>query len=96
MATKTKQIKFFTVVGYARVKGCIENNRYHQVCKTRKEAAQIIADEINEFISDYEVEHKPVSAKDCEYGYEIYAYNDSDDKLDLSIVDHTIPADFFK
>lgn len=96
--TKPKQkiIKFFTVVGYSRIKGCIENNRYRDVFKTRKKAAQLVADEINEFIGDYQVEHRPLSAKDCENGYEIYAYNDADDKLDLEIVEHKVPADFFK
>lgn len=93
---KPKTIKFFTIVGYARIKGCVENNRYRGVYKTRKQAAQVVADEINEFIGDYQVEHKPVSAKDCEYGYEIYAYNDADDKLDINIIEHKVPADFFK
>jgi hypothetical protein len=25
-----------------------------------------------------------------------YAYNDADDRLDLDIVEHRVPADFFK
>lgn len=50
----------------------------------------------DEFIGDYQVEHRPLSAKDCENGYEIYAYNDADDKLDIEIVEHKVPADFFK
>lgn len=93
---KPKTIKFFTIVGYARIKGCVENNRYRGVYKTRKQAAQVVADEINEFIGDYQVEHRPVTAKDCEHGYEIYAYNDADDKLDIDIIEHQVPADFFK
>lgn len=95
-AKTKKSITFFTVVGYSRVKGCIENNRYDDVFLTRDAAAQFIADEINDFISEYEVEHSPVKASNCKNGYEIYAYNDDDDKLDLDIVKHTIHPLCFK
>ena len=94
--TKQKTISFFTVVGHARINGCIENNRYSDVFKTRKEAAQFVADELNEFIGDYNVEHHPLKASECMNGYEIYAYNDADDKLDMEVIEHKVPADFFK
>ena len=82
--------KFYTVVGYARINGCIENNHYTEVFKTRNEAAKFVAEEINEYIDQEEIDEKHVSAKDCKGGFEIYAYNDDDDKLDLDIVEHNI------
>lgn len=95
MATKEKMIKFFTVVGYARIGGCIENNHYTEVFKTRAQAAKLVAEEINEYINQEGIETDYVTAKDCMHGQDVYAYNDADDKLELDIVEHKVPADFF-
>lgn len=94
---KAKTIKFFTVVGNSRIGGCIENSIYEQVFKTRRAAAKFIADEINDFIDQEELAERPKeTAKSCMYGCCFYAYNDADDRLDLDIVEHKVPADFFK
>lgn len=94
---KAKPIKFFTVVGNSRIGGCIENSNYEQVFKTRREAAKFIADEINDFIDQEELEERPKeTAKSCMNGCCFYQYNDDDDRIELDIVEHKIPADFFK
>ena len=93
---KTEGIKFFTVVGNARIDGCISNNHYTQVFKTRKEAAKFIADEINDFIDQEELEDRPKeTVKSCMNGCCFYQYNDDDDRLELDIVEHKVPANFF-
>ena len=94
--TKPKDIKFFTVVGNSRIGGCIDNGYYPNVFKTKTEAAQLIAKEINDYIDQEELEDvKHVTAKDCMDGYCLSAYNDDDDRLELDIVEHKVPADFF-
>jgi hypothetical protein len=94
---KTKTIKFFTVVGNSRIGGCIENSIYEQVFKTRREAAKFIAGEVNDFIYQEALEERPKeTAKSCMGGCCFYAYNDADDRLDFDIVEHKVPADFFK
>jgi hypothetical protein len=95
--TKTNTIKFFTVVGNSRIGGCIENSNYEQVFKTRREAAKFIADEVNDFIDQEELEDRPKeTAKSCMNGCCFYQYNDDDDCIELDIVEHRVPADFFK
>jgi hypothetical protein len=94
---KTKTIKFFTVVGNSRIGGCIENSNYEQVFKTRRKAAKFIAGEINDFIDQEELAERPKeTTKSCMSGCCFYAYNDADDRLDLDIVEHRVPTDFFK
>lgn len=94
---KAKTIKFFTVVGNSRIGGCIENSNYEQVFKTRREAAKFIAGEINDFIDQEELEDRPKeTVKSCMNGRCFYQYNDDDDRLELDIVEHKVPADFFK
>lgn len=109
-APKAKTIKFFTVVGNSRIGGCIENSNYEQVFKTRREAAKFIADEVNNFIDQEELEDRlKETAESCMYGTCFYIDNDEDDeddrldfdsdeddRLDFDIVEHTVPADFFK
>lgn len=94
---KAKTIKFFTVVGNSRIGGCIENSKYEQVFKTRRKAAKFIADEVNDFIDQEGLdESRKETAKSCMDGCCFYAYNDADDSLDFDIVEHKVPADFFK
>lgn len=94
---KTKTIKFFTVVGNSRIGGCIGNSIYEQVFKTRRAAAKFIADEVNDYIDQEALEGRPKETiKSCMDGCCFYAYNDADDRLDLDIVEHRVPADFFK
>ena len=94
--TKTPTIKFFTVVGNSRMDGCINNNLYPQVFKSRREAAKFIADEVNAFIDQEELEGRvKETAKSCMHGTCFYAYNDDDDRLEFDIVEHKVPVDFF-
>ena len=94
---KAKTIKFFTVAGNSRIGGCIENSTYGQVFRTRRDAARFIADEVNDFIDQEDLDDRPKeTAKSCMAGCCFYAYNDADDRLDLDIVEHKVPADFFK
>lgn len=94
--TKTKDIKFYTVIGYARIGGCIDNDYYTDVFKTRREAAKFIANQINDYIDQEELEDEEhVTAKECMHGKCLSAYNDDDDRVDLGIVEHKVPADFF-
>lgn len=94
---KAKPIKFFTVVGNSRIGGCIENSIYELVFKTRRAAAKFIADEVNDYIDQEGLEGRPKeTTKSCMDGCCFYAYNDEDDRLDLDIVEHKVPADFFK
>lgn len=87
------EIKFFTVVGYARVERSIGNNIYSPVFKTRAKAAKFIANEVNVFIESEGIEGRPKeTAKSCMNGACAYAY---DDRLELNIVEHHVPADFF-
>jgi len=92
---KTKNITFFTVVANARIGGEINNNHYTEVFKTKRQAAKLIADEVNDYIEQENLEEEKVTSKDCMNGYIIYAYNDADDRVDFDIVKHTVPADFF-
>lgn len=94
--TKTKNITFFTVVANARIGGEINNDIYTDVFKTRHQAAKFIAQEVNDYIEQENLEDEKVKAKDCTNGYIIYAYNDADDRVEFDIVKHTVPADFFK
>ena len=94
--TKTNTIKFFTVVGNSRIGGCIENIISEQVFKTRREAAKFIADDINDFIVQEELEDRPKeTVKSCMNGCCFYQYNDDDDRIELDIVEHKVPANFF-
>lgn len=93
--TKVKNITFFTIDGNARIGGEINNDLYTEVFKTRQQAAKFIANEVNDYIEQEDLEHEKVTAKDCMNGYLLYANNDADDRLDVDIVKHTVPADFF-
>ena len=94
---KAKTIKFFTVVGNSRIGGCVKNSIYEQVFKTRRAAAKFIADEVNDFIDQEELEgRQKETAQSCMDGCCFYAYNDADDRLDFDIVAHRVPADFLK
>jgi hypothetical protein len=95
--TKAKTIKFFTVVGNSRIGGCVENSIYEQVFRTRRAAAKFIADEVNDFIDQEELEgRQKETTQSCMDGCCFYAYNDADDRLDFDIVEHRVPADFLK
>ena len=92
---KAECIKFFTVVGNARIGGGISNNHYSQVFKTRGKAAKLIAGEINDYIRQENLVRDMYTAADCKGGAIFYAHNDADDRLEFSIVEHTVPKDFF-
>ena len=96
MAKKTKT-KFFTVAGCSRMDGEVEPCTYQEVFKTRRAAAKFIAGELNDVLLDYDAEHREqwccaddITTKDClPNGCRLSCYNDADDILDLSIVEHT-------
>lgn len=96
----TKKTKFYTVAGCTRVDGEVEPCTYEEVFKTRRAAAKFIAGEINDVLLDYDDEHRErwdcaddITAKDClPDGYRLSCYNEQDDILDLSIVEHSFPA----
>lgn len=87
---KTGTNKVYTVTGFARIGGCIETSVYTELFTTRDEAADFVASEINQYIVQEGIQKEHVSAEDCRNGYRIYAGNDADDMLDLSIVEHRI------
>ena len=94
---KNNTTKFYTVAGFTRLNGEVEPCTYTEVFNTRKEAAKFIAGEINDVLMDYDDEHREqwdcaddVKAKDCKDGYRLSCYNEADDILDLSIVEHEI------
>jgi hypothetical protein len=92
-----KKTKFFTVAGFTRFGGEVEPCVYQEVFKTRRAAAKFVAGEINEILLDYDEEHREqwdcaddITGKDClPDGYRLSCYNDADDIIDLSIVEHT-------
>ena len=71
--TKKKAIKFFTVVANARIGGEIGNDKYTDVFKTRQQAAKFIAQEVNDYIEQEDLDEQKVTARDCKDGYVIYA-----------------------
>lgn len=87
---KTRTSKVYTVTGFARIGGCIETSAYTELFATQSEAAEFVASEINQYIVQEGIQKEHVSTKDCLNGYRIYAGNDADDMLDLSIVEHRI------
>lgn len=87
---KSKTTKFYTVSGFTRIGGCVEACTYTDIFQTRNEAAKFVAKEINQYIVQEVNQKGHVSTKDCLNGYRIYAGNDADDMLDLSIVEHSI------
>lgn len=87
---KSKTTKFYTISGFSRIGGCVEPCTYTEIFQTREEAAKFVADEINQVITDEEADVDPVKAKDCTEGYRLDCYNDADDIVDLSVVEHRI------
>ena len=85
-----KTSKFYTVSGFSRIGGCVEPCTYTEIFQTRNEAAKFVAAEINQVIADEEADVDPVKAKDCTEGYRLDCYNDADDIVDLSVVEHRI------
>ncbi len=87
---KSKTTKFYTVSGFTRIGGCIEPCAYTELFPTQNEAAKLVASEINQYIVQEGIHKAHVSTENCRNGYRIYARNDDDDMLDLSIVEHRI------
>lgn len=87
---KTGTRKVYTVTGFTRIGGCIEPCAYTELFPTRNEAAKFVASEINQYIVQEGIQKAHVSTEGCRNGYRIYAGNDDDDLLDLSIVEHRI------
>lgn len=90
---KKNSTTFYTVSGYCRIGGCLDTITRKEIFPTRAEAAKYVADEINSTIEDENAQNPDaqmelVKAKDCTHGYCLSAYNDADDRIEYSIVEH--------
>lgn len=85
-----KTSKFYTVSGFCRINGCIDAITYGEIFTTQEKAAKFAADEINQVISDEEIELEPVKPSANVNRYRISAYNDRDDIMELNVVEHSI------
>lgn len=90
-----KKTKFFTVAGCSRMDGEVKPCTFEEVFKTRKAAGKFIAETINEMLlgykdldNGYDIPYE-VKPSECTHGYRLSCYNDEDDIIDLSIVEHT-------
>lgn len=85
-----KTSKFYTVSGFYRINGCIDAITYGEIFTTQAKAAKFAADKINQVISDEEIDLEPVKPSANVNKYRISSYNDSDDIMELNVVEHRI------
>lgn len=85
-----KTSKFYTVSGFYRINGCIDAITYGEIFTTQAKAAKFAADMINQVISDEEIDLEPVKPSANVNKYRISSYNDSDDIMELNVVEHRI------